>query len=203
MADAHARRDERKVVERLLRPPQKRVALAIALDLLFDVARVGVAESERVDLDRVVDDQVDGDERVDLPRVLARPLHRGPHRGQVDHRRHAREVLHQDARGQERKLAAGRLDGPLRQRADAGFFGDTRLGEPDEPLEEDLHGHRQAGRVVESSFGKCAEGVELEPGSTQPRALNHRRQRYALLGFVLERLPNSSLTGIEARTRFR
>ena len=102
VAYAHARRHEREVVESLLRPAQKRVTLAVALDLLLDVARVRIAESKRVHLDRVVDHQVDRHERVDASGVLAGALHGGPHRRQVHHRRDTGEVLHEDARGQER-----------------------------------------------------------------------------------------------------
>src|SRR5438552_1935363 len=46
VADAHARRYEREVMERLLRPTQERVALAVALDLLLDVARVRIPKPE-------------------------------------------------------------------------------------------------------------------------------------------------------------
>ena len=58
--------------------------------------RVGGAE--RVDLHRVVDDELDGLQRVDLLRVAAEPLHRVAHRGEVDHGGDAREVLQQHAR---------------------------------------------------------------------------------------------------------
>jgi hypothetical protein len=55
----------------------------------------------------VVDDQLDRDERVDLGRVAAEVGHRVAHRGQVDDRRHAREVLHQDARRRVGDLVLG------------------------------------------------------------------------------------------------
>jgi hypothetical protein len=46
----------------------------------------------------VVDDEVDRDERVDLLRVAAEVRHGVAHRGEIDDRRHAGEVLHQHAR---------------------------------------------------------------------------------------------------------
>jgi hypothetical protein len=44
-------------------------------------------------LDRVVDDEIDGHERVDLVGVAAETLAGVPHGSQVDHGRHAGEVL--------------------------------------------------------------------------------------------------------------
>ena len=60
--------------------------------------------AEVVDHDRVVDDQVDGDQRVDLGGVGAERGHGVAHGGQVDHGGNAGEVLHQDA---------GRTEGDL------------------------------------------------------------------------------------------
>src|SRR5439155_18952373 len=102
--DAHAWRDQGEVVERLLGPAQEGIALVIALYFPLDVAGVSVAETESVDLDRVVDDEVDWDQWVDLARVIARALHRRPHRGKVHDSRHSCEVLHQHARGEEGQL---------------------------------------------------------------------------------------------------
>jgi hypothetical protein len=62
--------------------------------------------AERVDLHRVVDDQLAGCERVDLLRVAAQARHRVAHRGQVDDAGHAGEVLHEHAGRGEGDLAA-------------------------------------------------------------------------------------------------
>jgi hypothetical protein len=98
VADAGARGHGVEVVERLGAPLEEVVALAVALvfdlDVLFE--RLGVAEF--VDHDRVVDDQVDGHQRVDLAGVAAQLGDRVAHRGKVDHAGHAGEVLQQHAR---------------------------------------------------------------------------------------------------------
>ncbi len=106
-----AGRHDAEVVERLLAPAQERVALLVALELALGVDGEGAGVAEGVDLDRVVDHQVDGDERVDRLRVAADLGHRVAHRRQVDHRRHAGEVLHQHPR---------RLEGDLRARLGGG-----------------------------------------------------------------------------------
>ncbi len=171
VADAHARWHQREVVERLLGPPQQRIAFAVALDLLLDVACVSVAETERVDLDRVVDDEVDRDERIHLARVFARALHRRPHRRQVHHRGHAGEVLHKYARGEERQLGILRRGRrPGRERAHALVVRSTRLAHSQQALEEDLDRHRQPGRVRVAGLRDRRDRVEIELCAGEPRA---------------------------------
>ena len=100
--DAGAGRHDAEIVERLLAPAEELVALAVAGELHVDVELQRVGRVEVVDLHRVVDDQVDRDERVDLFRVAAEPLHGGAHGGQIDDAGHAGEILQHDA---------GRLEG--------------------------------------------------------------------------------------------
>ena len=108
MADAGAGRHDAEIVERLLAPFQEPVALAIALVFELDVlARSACGVAEIVDDDRMVDDQIDGHQRIDLLRIAAQRRHRVAHRGEIDHRRHAGEVLHQHARRAEGDLVLG------------------------------------------------------------------------------------------------
>src|SRR5438128_1610819 len=65
VADARARRDHAEGLEGLAGPAEERVALAVALVLALEVALVDVLRAEEVSLDRVVDDQVDRDKRLD------------------------------------------------------------------------------------------------------------------------------------------
>ena len=103
--DARVRRHDAEVVERLLSPAQKLVALLVALELEQPVQPQGVVGAVLVDLHRVVDDELDGLKRVDLLGVSAEPRHRVAHRGEVDHGGHAREVLEQHPARHERDLA--------------------------------------------------------------------------------------------------
>ena len=122
----------------------------------------------------MVDHQVDRHERVDTSGVLAGALHGGPHRRQVHHRRDTGEVLHEDARGQERQLrVGGRQRGPVGQHADVRFVGDPCLGEPDESFEQDLDGHRQARRVFDAGLGQVVERIKLEVASAESGPLDH------------------------------
>ena len=63
MADPGRRRDDAEVVERLLAPAQEGVALLVSLVVAVGVDVEGAGVAEGVDLDRVVDHEVDGDQR--------------------------------------------------------------------------------------------------------------------------------------------
>ena len=158
MADPGGRRHDAEVVERLLAPAQERVALAVALVVALGVDVEGARAAEGVDLDRVVDHEVDRDQRVDPRRVAAELVHRVAHRRQVDDRRHAGEVLHQDP---------GRLEGDLLRSGSAvGVPGGDRLDvggghrvavlEPQRVLEQDLERVGQPGDVEASPGARRA-----------------------------------------------
>ena len=87
-------REDAQRLERRLRPAQERVALAVARELELGVAHERVGDARDVGDDRVVDDEVDGDARLDRARVAAEIGHRVAHRREVDDRGHAGEVLH-------------------------------------------------------------------------------------------------------------
>ena len=101
MANADGRRDDAEVIERLLAPAQEFIALAVSLELQFDVLVERAGGGEVIDLHRMVDHQIDRDQRIDPPRVAPQSLHGRPHRGQIDHQRNAGKVLQQHSGGFE------------------------------------------------------------------------------------------------------
>ena len=117
--DAGVRRHDSEVVEGALPPAEEGVALLVPLELELDVALDREARRELVDLDGVVDDELDRDERVDRARGAALLAHRVAHRGEVDDGRHAGEVLQQDAR---------RVEGDLLRRLRVGDPAGDRSG---------------------------------------------------------------------------
>ncbi len=127
----------------------------IALVLAIDIDRECLVARERVDLNRVIDHEVDGNEWVDPAGVAALALHRGPHRGEVDHRGNSCEVLEDDARRRERKLTIlDRLLAPHRQGVDLIFGGVLRAGDAKQVLEQDLDG---VWNLVELGLGALLE----------------------------------------------
>jgi len=102
--DAGAGRHDRQAAEGVGTPLEEHEALLVALELEVEVVleRAGIAGV--VDLHAVVDHEVDWHRRVDAVRVAAEALDGIAHRGEIDHARHAGEVLQDDARRLERHL---------------------------------------------------------------------------------------------------
>jgi hypothetical protein len=107
VADAGAGRHDAEILERLLAPFQEFVAFLVAFVFEFDVAGKGQRRAELVDDDRMVDDEIDRHQRIDLLRVAAERGHGIAHRGKVHHCRHAGEILHQHPRWPVGDLHAG------------------------------------------------------------------------------------------------
>ena len=144
MADAGARRHQPEIFERIRAPAQKAIPLAIALELAFDIGGKGLRTTELVDLHRMVDDQIDRRQRVDLVRVAAEVEHRLPHRGQIDDGRNAGQILHQHARRTERDLAVRALcPEPGAHRLDVVDAHGAAVFQAHEIFQEDLQRHRQ------------------------------------------------------------
>ncbi len=165
MADAHAGWHHAKTLEGLLRPVEQRIAFAVALVFPFEVDGVGIVVAETIDLHRVVDHEVDRDERVDALRVAASASHRAAHCGQVDHGRHTGEVLHQHPRRHERERRSATIR-PARQRFDVGLRHVTTAGAARDVLEQDLDRVRQACDV---GAGLRGQPVKAHVASTSRR----------------------------------
>ena len=98
----------------------------------------------------MVDDEVDGDQRVDLLRVAAERVHRVAHRRQIDDAGHAGEVLHQHARRAVLDLALGRLGGqPFDHRLEIGDRDGDAVLEAQQILEQHLHREGEPRDVAE------------------------------------------------------
>ena len=159
--DPGAGRHDAQVAERGLRPAQELVPLAVALVLLADVERERALAAPGVDLDRVVDDEVRGHERVDLRRVAAERRHRVAHRREVDHGGDAGEVLEDDPAGHERHLGLARAARPPGgERVDVVLADDAAAGVAERVLEQDLEGDRGATEVGAEGHGATGERVE-------------------------------------------
>src|SRR5690606_21484104 len=97
-------RHHAEVLEGRLAPAKDLVALVVAVELDLGVAEQRQGAVVLVDLDRMIDDEVDGHLGVDKRRVTAHALHGTAQGCQVDHGWDAREVLQDDASRHERDL---------------------------------------------------------------------------------------------------
>ena len=175
--DARARGHDPQVRERGLRPAQQLVALRVALVLPVDVERERAGRAVLVDLDGVVDDQVRGHQRVDARGVAAEGRHRVAHRGEVHDRGHAREVLEDDARGQERHLGLARAARAPRGQGPHVVLGDDVAARmPEHVLEQDLDRHRGPVEVRETRPVEAVDD-QVAVADAQRRA---RRERVGM-----------------------
>ena len=116
MNDADPGRYDAEPVERLRAPFQKAVTLVVAFELLGHVELICGFAAGIVNLYRVIDNEVNWNQRFDHAGVLTQPLYGGTHGSQIDKQRHAGEILQNDACHHERDLLrALTVCGPSRQ----------------------------------------------------------------------------------------
>ena len=140
VADAGAGRHHGEIRKRLLAPFQEFVAFLILLVFLDHVLAERLVVAEEVHDHRVVDHEIDRHQRIDLLGVAAEALHRVAHRGEIDHRRDAGEILHQDARRAEGDLMFERaLLQPFRDRDDVVLLDGAAVLVAQQVLQQHLH----------------------------------------------------------------
>ena len=101
----------------------------------------------------MVDDEIDRYQRVDLLGIAAERLHGVAHRGQIDHRRHAGEILHQHPRRAERDFMFERaLLQPLRHRDDVVLLDGAIVFIAQQVFQQHLHRIRQPGNSLQTVF---------------------------------------------------
>ncbi|MBV6491318.1 MAG: hypothetical protein CNCCGFBP_01901 [Fimbriimonadaceae bacterium] len=119
MDDACVRGHDAQVAQGVLAPLEEPVSLLISLVFQVSVDLDGGLRTVRVDLDRVVDHEFDRLERIDFEGIAPKVHHRVPHRCEVHHARHAREVLQEGSGGGKRDLLRRRGSGvPVRNGLD-------------------------------------------------------------------------------------
>ena len=162
VADAGAGRHDREIGERLLAPFEEAVALLVLLVFALDVLGQRLGRAEVVDDDGMVDDEIDGNERIDLVGIAAELVHRVAHRGEIDDRGNAGEILHQHARRAEGDFVLGlaAVDEPSRDRLDVLLLDGAAVLVAQQVLQHDLHRERQlrdAGEAV--LFGRLEREI--------------------------------------------
>jgi hypothetical protein len=145
VADAGAGRHHPEVLKRTLRPFQELVALLILLVLFLDVLLERGIVAVEVDDHRMIDDEVDRDQRINLRGIAAEILHGVAHGREIDHGRHAGEILHQDASRAKCDLTVGRLGlDPLGNGLDVLFGDRPPVLVAQQVLQQDFHRERQS-----------------------------------------------------------
>ena len=150
VADAGARRHHAEILERALRPFQESVAFLILLVFLFHVLLERRRRAEEVDDHRMIDDEIDRNQRIDLVGIAAEMAHGVTHGGQIDDGGHAGEILHQHPRRTERNLVLGAaFFQPSRNRLDVVLGDRATILVAQQILQQHLHAERQPGNTSE------------------------------------------------------
>ena len=117
--DAYPRGDDLESVKRLHTPLHEFVAFGIALEFDLHIEIERVFRAVVVDLHRVIDDEIDRDQRLDQLGVSAHALRDPSHRGEIAQQRHAGKVLKHDPGDDERDFVGARCGRcPARELAD-------------------------------------------------------------------------------------
>ena len=166
--DPGRRRNDLEVREPALAPAQERVPLAVPLELELGVAPIanGVANSSTCTEWSITSSAGS----CGLIRSGAAEVgHRVPHRGEVDDRRHAGEVLEQHAPGRERDLLRRlRRRDPARDGLDVGRGDRDAVLVPEDVLEQDPQRVREAVDVEPRLERLEPEDLELALADREP-----------------------------------
>jgi hypothetical protein len=114
-----------------------------------------------IDLDGVIDDEIDGDERFDDGAVFTETGDCFAHCGEVDQERNAGEVLENDASDDERNFGVDGFSGvPVGERADVVFGDGDAIAITQDGFEDQSDGDWEAGNFSEACLFECGEGIE-------------------------------------------
>ena len=158
MTDACAGRHDAEIIERSLRPFQEFVALLILPVLFLDVFLECGVVAEECHRDRMVDDQIDRNLRIDLFGIAAKLLHGVAHRGKIYDRWHASEILHQHTGRSECDFAIGGLGlEPLGDGLDVVFRNSPAVLIAQKIFEQHFHRKGQASDAFEAVSLGCGK----------------------------------------------
>ena len=156
--DPGVRRHDGEVVEGRLAPAQEGIPLPVPLEFEQGIQVQRIRGAVVVHHDRMVDHELGRNQRIDAARVAAELGHGVAHGGEVDDRRHAGEVLHDDARRREGDLARGQ-------------FPRVRLGERQDVVASDALAVLVAQQVLEQDLQRVGEASDVGLGDRVERAI--------------------------------
>jgi len=159
--DADARGHHAESLECLLAPLEELVAFAVAAEFHLEIQLERFRTAEEIDLHRVIDDEINGHERLDHGRILARRGHGVAHRGQVDQQRHTGEVLQNDAGHDKRDFFRRGLPGlPGGEGADVFFADLATVAIAQDGFEDNADADRQTRHRTESGGFEARQRVK-------------------------------------------
>jgi len=138
------------------------VALAVALEFHFQVELQRFGGAEKIDLHAVIDHQIDRHQWLDDFRVAPDFLYRAAHGGEIDHQRHAGEILQNDPCDDEGNFFVGRFFCvPFGQRLDVFAPHFFAIAIAQHRFEHDANTHRKSRNFPDSLFFQRRQRMKL------------------------------------------
>ena len=162
MADAGIRRNDFEILKRSLSPTKKGVTFDVALEFQLGIQIERVRFAETVDLHGMIDHQLGGEKRIDLPGIAAHAFDGFAHGGQIDDGGHAGKILKQHARGHEGNLFFRGSRRPVRQGANVIGPHKSPVFAAHKIFEKDPQRERQLRQMARDLFLKQFEPVDVE-----------------------------------------
>ena len=97
MEDSHARGKNTDIFVCLLRPLDETIAFLVPLVFKRQILTLGVGAAMKVHIDRMIHNEVDRQAGIDLPWIASKLLYGVTHRREIDQKRNARYVRHQNS----------------------------------------------------------------------------------------------------------
>jgi len=157
MADTGAGRDGQEVLEGGLTPLEEFESFIVSFEFNSFVSFSGISSLGNIDLNGVINDQIDGDQGVDLLGITSKSGHSVSHSSQIDDTGDTSEILQKNSSRLERNFdtfAAGL--GPVKNLFNISRFDVEFITVSEGAFEEDSDGER---KFFDSGVLEVGEGV--------------------------------------------
>ena len=176
VANSGSGRHDPKVLERRLPPFQEGIPFQVSFVFAFHIDPECTRIAEFVDHDRMVDDEVDRGQRIDLFRISPEFNNAVAHCREIDHGRNAGKILHEHARRPVGNLLGipAAVPAPIGKSTDVVGIDACPVLEPEHVLEHDVKDGRKLGKFAQAgAFGRpdrvvidvTVPGIQRSPGS--------------------------------------
>src|SRR5687767_4002694 len=160
MHDPGHGRHNAEVAEGFLPPFQKFIPFAVAMEFHFSISCERVCGREKINLDRMVNDQVHRHQRIDLPWVTTKARNCCTHCGQVHYCGYSGKILHDDTRRKKRNPRANPVRSPGGDVLHIALLDLQIVTLTERCFEHDSDRKRKSLEIRETRFFQCIQTID-------------------------------------------
>jgi hypothetical protein len=165
MADTRSGRNGQEVLKGRLSPLEEFESFVVSFEFDFFVSFSGISSLGNIDLNGVINDQIDGDQGVDLLGITTKASHSVSHGSQIDNTGDTGEILQEDTSGLERNFdgfAAGL--GPVKNLFNISGFNVEFVAVSESAFQKDSDGEGEFldSGVLEFGKGEVVVGLTVD-----------------------------------------